>query len=606
MQLLQAGNPAQARAVLQGIVQVQPGNPEALHFLGVSHAMMGDLPRAELLVRQAILARPDYAEAHHTLGKMLQDLRRPDDAIQSFMQVTRLEPRCVEAYFRLGQLLEQRGRPMEALENYDRVIELDPRDARTHAYRGDVLVSLDRLADALGSYDRAIALDTGLGEAHGGRGDVLHKLDRLDEALASYDASIRLQPDLGREHANRGSVLQKLGRFEEALRSFERASALLPAVAEFRHDRGRALYELDRIEEALSEYSEALKLDPGNAAAKGALFSHHLGELKDLALTERLCAESSELVVGMMLAKPLFAGTIFGYRVVHDLEQSAYLIARGHGDGWLRRAHDRLKRIYEQHIEGKGDAAIFALIHLNGEEAADVNPFRKALLRYRLDAPFEHCLNPDNDWRAIEEQYFSSAPEIIHIDNLLSPQALRELRNFCLESTLWKFDYKNQYLGAFADTGFFGSLHFQIARELKQRMPRIFGAHRLEQLWAFKYDSRVGKGINTHADAAKVNLNFWITPDEANLDPESGGLIVYDVPSPASWSFRKYNVDEEAIHDFLQKNRSSSRKIPYRCNRAALFNSTLFHETDQIRFKEGYENRRINITYLFGKGLRTS
>ena len=605
MQLLQAGKPAQAQAVLQGIVQIQPGNPEALHLLGVSYAMMGDLPRAEVLVRQAVLARPDYAEAHHALGKILQDLRRPDDAIQSFMQVTRLEPRRVEAYFRLGELLEQRGRPMEALENYDRVVELDPRDARTHAYRGDVLVRLDRLADALGSYDRAIALDPGLGEAHGGRGDVLHKLDRLDEALASYDASIRLQPDLAREHANRGSVLHKLGRFEESLLSFSRASALLPAVAEFRSNRGRALYELGRMEEAFSEFSEALKLDSGNVAAKFGLFSHHLGELKDLELTERLCAEASELNVGMLLAKP-FADTIFGYRVVHDLEQSAYLIARGYGDGWLRRAHDRLKRIYGQHIEGKGDAAIFALIELDSEEAADVNLFRKALLRYRFDAPCEHCLNPDNDWGAIEEQYFSSAPEIIYIDNLLSPQALRELRNFCLESTLWKFDYTNQYLGAFADTGFFSSLHFQIARELKQRMPRIFGAHRLEQLWAFKYDPRVGKGINVHADAAKVNLNFWITPDEANLDPESGGLIVYDVPSPASWSFRKYNLDEEAIHDFLQKNGSRSRKIPYRCNRAALFNSTLFHETDGIRFKEGYENRRINITYLFGKGLRTS
>ena len=46
--------------------------------------------------------------------------------------------------------------------------------------------------------------------------------------------------------------------------------------------------------------------------------------------------------------------------------------------------------------------------------------------------------------------------------------------------------------------------------------------------------------------------------------------------------------------------------MPYRCNQAVLFNSSLFHETDSLRFKEGYENRRINVTYLFGKELQRS
>lgn len=34
-------------------------------------------------------------------------------------------------------------------------------------------------------------------------------------------------------------------------------------------------------------------------------------------------------------------------------------------------------------------------------------------------------------------------------------------------------------------------------------------------------------GIRVHADVASVNLNFWVTPDDANLDPSSGGLVVY-------------------------------------------------------------------------------
>ena len=41
--------------------------------------------------------------------------------------------------------------------------------------------------------------------------------------------------------------------------------------------------------------------------------------------------------------------------------------------------------------------------------------------------------------------------------------------------------------------------------------------------------------------------------------------------------------------------------IPYRGNRAVLFHSNLFHKSDTVRFKEGFENRRMNVTMLFGK-----
>ena len=40
-------------------------------------------------------------------------------------------------------------------------------------------------------------------------------------------------------------------------------------------------------------------------------------------------------------------------------------------------------------------------------------------------------------------------------------------------------------------------------------------------------------GIGVHADNAAVNLNFWVTPDDANLDPSSGGLVVYPKAPPA-------------------------------------------------------------------------
>ena len=74
-------------------------------------------------------------------------------------------------------------------------------------------------------------------------------------------------------------------------------------------------------------------------------------------------------------------------------------------------------------------------------------------------------------------------------------------------------------------------LLLQIADDLCQTFPDIFKDHQLNQLWAYKYDSRL-TGIDVHADSAAINVNYWTTPETANLDPASGGLVVYDVEAP--------------------------------------------------------------------------
>ena len=128
-------------------------------------------------------------------------------------------------------------------------------------------------------------------------------------------------------------------------------------------------------------------------------------------------------------------------------------------------------------------------------------------------------------------------------------------------------------------------------------------------MWAYKYDSLRHStdssvtGINVHADFAAVNVNFWITPSQSNLNEESGGLIVYDVEAPVSWDFETYNSDQALIRKELETKNGVASVIPYRGNRIVIFNSNLFHETDSYKFKEGYENRRINVTMLFGERI---
>ena len=40
--------------------------------------------------------------------------------------------------------------------------------------------------------------------------------------------------------------------------------------------------------------------------------------------------------------------------------------------------------------------------------------------------------------------------------------------------------------------------------------------------------------------------------------------------------------------------------VPHRQNRCVIFDSELYHWTDRVNFRRGYEHRRINLTFLYG------
>jgi hypothetical protein len=119
-------------------------------------------------------------------------------------------------------------------------------------------------------------------------------------------------------------------------------------------------------------------------------------------------------------------------------------------------------------------------------------------------------------------------------------------------------------------------------------------------MWAYKYGQNP-EGISIHADYAAINVNLWITPDEANLDSDSGGLIVWDKEAAADWDFRIRDVDQQALKRFVAETGAQAHRVPYRQNRVVIFNSDLIHRTDDMRFRPGYENRRINVTFLYGE-----
>ncbi|CAN0131920.1 unnamed protein product [Scytosiphon promiscuus] len=223
------------------------------------------------------------------------------------------------------------------------------------------------------------------------------------------------------------------------------------------------------------------------------------------------------------------------------------------------------------------------------------------------------ALNPKLDWKAVEEAYLGNRPiKITHIDNFFSEEALAVLLDLARGSSIF-VDNRANYLGSYPGDGMSHPLLYQIAEEAAERLPRILGRNTpgwpLVQTWFYIYGGNDGerctRGIRVHADTAMINLNVWLAPDTANLGSaetdDGGGLTVFHAKPPDEWGFEKFNKDEISTHRFLRENGAGNTSIPHRQNRALLFDSMLFHQSDPFRFKEGFENRRLNLTLLFGR-----
>lgn len=61
----------------------------------------------------------------------------------------------------------------------------------------------------------------------------------------------------------------------------------------------------------------------------------------------------------------------------------------------------------------------------------------------------------------------------------------------------------------------------------------------------------------------------------------------YVLSDPDDWGFKDFSGDPRAAFEFLQSNDMGNTSITHQQNRALLFDSALFHQSDPFRLKKG-------------------
>ena len=547
---------------------MSPAPPQIEQALSRADSLyrQGDPAGARQLCEQILAQRPGSAPARHLLALTCLALGQVDACLGNLELLLTAEPDHAAAHASMGKALALAGRHDEAERHLGRALEIEPANLDAHLALAKHCLEHGHFAAAEAQLRRALAVAPDQPKVLVNLGGVLAQHGDPDEAITLLERLLARQEAMPVAHLNLAEAYNRIGRAAQALSHYARACELNPHLENAWRKRADLLIDLGRPREAAEAYRAAfmIRRRPGGPAQPPDSFRK----------TSRT-------------------------KLRHDIEQLTYLIDLG-------RLPERARATvaaYEAALAALPAApAEDPLVEIPAAHRDSLAPTYNRLIHWADTAPVAGpAINPELDAAAIEADYAANAPGYTVVDRLLAPEALAGLRRFCLESTIWyEARYANGYLGTFMDDGFCCPLLLQIAEGLRRRLPGIFRHHALTKLWAFKYDSRLS-GIPIHADFAAVNVNFWITPDEANLDPNGGGLVLWDKEAPLDWDFETYNADAAAMRRFLDDSQAASVNVPHRQNRAVVFNSDLFHRTGEITFRDGYENRRINITMLFGK-----
>jgi hypothetical protein len=109
---------------------------------------------AESLWRRALAVSPS-AIAHASMGVVLDDKGRSDDAIAHFVLALRMNPRLAHAQNNWGIALARQGKWTEAIAHYEEALRLSPGYAEAHLNLATALQRLGRYADAQRHVDAA-------------------------------------------------------------------------------------------------------------------------------------------------------------------------------------------------------------------------------------------------------------------------------------------------------------------------------------------------------------------------------------------------------------------------------------------------------------------
>src|SRR5262245_5049958 len=277
--LHQAGRLEEAEAGYRQALAEQPGNADALHFLGLVAHQSGrhedaielirqalairrhpaflynlaqvylarkDAAAAEGVLRQTVAEAPDHAEAWFHLGALLRAREDIGGAIESYRRAIAAKPSFIDAHIDLGLALREAGNAVMAIGHLQVADRLRPNDPRILSNLGVVRAQIAE-PDASEEVRPALAFNLQSAAAAMGLAKLLMSVALYREAIAVLESTLTVVGEDADLYMLLAASCAEANRTSEAVGHYESAAAAEPRAT-------RALVALGNLHQSLGQF----------------------------------------------------------------------------------------------------------------------------------------------------------------------------------------------------------------------------------------------------------------------------------------------------------------------------------------------------------------
>jgi tetratricopeptide (TPR) repeat protein len=264
------GAHAEAAALYEEAVELDPSFAEALSNLGSALSHLGRYEEAEQCYREAIAINPNFSDPHANLGVLLRQKSYLSDSEALLRRALKLKPTDLDARINLGLTLVFLGRLRDAKAYFAKVLKTNPRSVLALYGMGQIAALEGQFEEAETTFRRVIEINPKMSNAWAAL-PLTRKMTKADSEWlkgAEEIATSRIHP---LEEANlrfaMGKYCDDVNDFADAFKNFKRGNELMKTAAEDydRKERSAFIGGLMRIysREAISTLGA-----PGSSSAK--------------------------------------------------------------------------------------------------------------------------------------------------------------------------------------------------------------------------------------------------------------------------------------------------------------------------------------------------